>query len=272
MTDTMNSVTHELLTKLRVISKIKEGQKLDTANGLNIYTDGWINWLMRKWNRDTKDESVRYLRELYISIGQSIDPIIKTALMSPHTRRKQNAIYILVSAAKEIRASVKGLDALARTYSAFPTTIAALEGIVTDYIIVTYNAIITAIPIHVIPKDFKESVLYSGRVIIKGLRSKEDDELTISREIKQEMISREIKQETINQDVKQETTQHTGRYVAMGVPSELTLGLHPTNGLTTGLHPSPILTPITHINSSPDSNQNTANVDYDSDDSDSPAY
>ena len=61
----MNAIFHDLLCKLRIISKLKVNQKLDTTNGLNIYTEGWISWMYRKINRDNKDEGVRFLDELY---------------------------------------------------------------------------------------------------------------------------------------------------------------------------------------------------------------
>lgn len=181
MSTTMNDVMHELLNKLRIISKIREGQKLDTSNGLYIYTDSWFNLMLRKWYRDSKDEGVRYLRDLYKSFGQSVETVINESRTAKNETRKSQAIYVLINAATELRASIKGLDALSRTYTGFPTTVAALEGILRDYVIVTYSLLIEAIPSNRIPREFKESIMYAGQIIVKGQdpgNSKDSPKLT----------------------------------------------------------------------------------------------
>ena len=165
----MNDVMHELLNKLRIIGKIKEGQKLDTSNGgLHIYTDSWTAWALRKWNRENKDEGIRYLRDLYKSFGQSVETVINEAITGKNETRKSQAIYVLINAATELRASIRGLDALSKTYVGYPTTVAALEGILRDYVIVTYSLLVEAIPESRRPKEFKESIMYTGQIIIKG--------------------------------------------------------------------------------------------------------
>ena len=169
MSTTMNDVMHDLLNRLRIIGKIKEGQKLDTSNGsLYIYTETWANWFARKWYRESKDEGVRYLRDLYKSFGQSVETVINEVITCKNETRKSQAIYVLINAATELRASIKGLDSLSRTYVGFPTTVAALEGILRDYVIVTYSLLIEAIPELRQPKEFKESIMYAGQIILKG--------------------------------------------------------------------------------------------------------
>lgn len=164
----MNDVMHDLLNKLRIIGKIKEGQKLDTSNGLYIYTDSWSSWLVRKWYRESKDEGVRYLRDLYKSFGQSVETVINEVVTCKNETRKSQAIYVLINAATELRASIKGLDSLSKTYTGYPTTVAALEGILRDYVIVTYSLLIEAIPEARRPKEFKDTIMYAGQIIIKG--------------------------------------------------------------------------------------------------------
>lgn len=165
----MNEIMHRLLNELRVIGKIKEGQKLDTSNGtLYVYSDGWVSWFTRKWYRDSKDECVRHLRDLYRSFGQSVETIINEATTCTNDTRKSQAIYVIINAATELRASIKGLDSLSKTYMSYPTTVAALEGILRDYIIVTYSLLLEAIPENRIPKEFKEPITYAGHIIIKG--------------------------------------------------------------------------------------------------------
>ncbi len=164
----MNDVMHDLLNKLRVISKIKEGQKLDTSNGLNVYTDGWINWALRKWNRDNKDEGIRFLRDLYKALQQSVETVINESKHSQSESKKSMATYVLINAASELKASVRGLDSLCKTYANYPTTVAALDGVLKDYVIVTYSSLMEAIPKDKLTKELRESITYGGAVVYNG--------------------------------------------------------------------------------------------------------
>lgn len=168
MASTMNDIMHDLLNKLRIISKIKEGQKLDTANGLNVYTEGWMNWLLRKWNRDNKDEGIRYLRDLYKALQQSVETVINESKHSSSEAKKSVATYVLINAATELKASVKGLDNMCKTYANFPTTVASLDGILKDYVIVTYSSLMGAIPSDKLTEDLRESITYGGVVVYNG--------------------------------------------------------------------------------------------------------
>ena len=164
----MNDVMHGLLNKLRIISKIKEGQKLDTSNGLSVYDDGWFNWFLRKWNRDNKDEGIRFVLDLYKSLQQSIETIINESKVSHPESKKSMAIYVLINAASELKASIRGLDNLCKTYAKFPTAVAAIDGILKDYVIVTYSSLLEAIPADKLTKDLKESITYGGIIVYNG--------------------------------------------------------------------------------------------------------
>jgi len=164
----MNDVMHDLLNKLRIISKVRENQKLDTSNGLNVYTDGWVNWMLRKWNRDNKDEGIRFLRDQYKALQQSIETVINELKHSPSETKKAMATYVLINAATELKASVKGLDNLCKTYINYPTTVAALDGILKDYVIVTYSSLMEAIPNDKLTRDLRESITYNGSVVYNG--------------------------------------------------------------------------------------------------------
>jgi hypothetical protein len=177
MSNTIKDNVHSQLNKLRIISKIKEGQKLDTANGLHIYTDGWINWLSRKWYRDNKDEGIRFLLDLYKSFGQSVETIIneskltyKNANLSIITREYlySRQVYGMITAAVELKSSIKGIDCLTKTYAGFPATTASLEGIVRDYIVVIYSLLLDAIPDDKKPKDLLEDIIYDGQTVFRG--------------------------------------------------------------------------------------------------------
>lgn len=168
MTGAMTDVTHDLLNRLRVVSKIKEGQKLDISNGVNVYSDGWYSWFMRKWNRDNKDEGIRFLRDLYKAVQQSAETIINESKYSTSEAKKHMANYVINNIAVELRASIRGLENMHKTYAHYPTTTAAIDGILKDYVIVTYSSLLEAIPKDKIAKELKESITFMGIVVYRG--------------------------------------------------------------------------------------------------------
>ena len=164
----MNDVMHDLLNKLRIIGKVREGQKLDVANGLHVYSDSWLNWLMRKWNRDNKDEGVRCILDLYKALGQSVEVLINETKLAKNENKRVNNIYVMVNIASNIKNSIKGLDNLAKTYNNYPSTTSAIEGIVKDYVIVVYNSLIDNIPDEKKPKELSDQILFMGNTIFEG--------------------------------------------------------------------------------------------------------
>ena len=164
----MNDVMHDLLNKLRIIGKVREGQKLDVANGLHVYSDSWTNWLMRKWNRDNKDEGVRCILDLYKSLAQSVEVLINDTKSAKNDVKKANNIYVMINIASNIKNSIKGLDNLAKTYNNYPSTTSSIEGIVKDYVIVIYNSLIDNIPSEKMPRDLLEQILFMGNTIYEN--------------------------------------------------------------------------------------------------------
>jgi hypothetical protein len=164
----MNDVMHDLLNKLRIIGKVREGQKLDVANGLHVYSDSWINWIMRKWNRDNKDEGIRCILDLYKSLGQSVEVLINDTKTAKNDIKKSSNIYVMINIASNIKNSIKGLDNLAKTYNNYPSTTSAIEGIVKDYVIVIYNSLIDNIPKDKLLKELSDPILFMGNTIYEG--------------------------------------------------------------------------------------------------------
>ncbi len=142
---------HSLLNKLRIIATLQEGQKLDISNGMiSIYNDNFINWLYRKWNRDSKVETIKFITDLFKSLEQSV--IIYIDELS-NDNKKNNSILILIITAVEIQKSILGLNNLIKTYSNYQATIAHINGIKKDYIENLYKKIIENIPLEKMPKD-----------------------------------------------------------------------------------------------------------------------
>lgn len=175
MTSSMNDIMHDLLDKLRIISTIKEDQKLDTSNGrLNIYTEGWLSWIRRNWYGDSKDEGVRYIKDMYKAIQQYVETLIKEYNQTRDESKKSAIITVLINAASELKASIKGLDNLCKTYINFQRTTAELLGILKDYILVTYSSLLDVIPANKLPNDLLTSITYGG-IIVFSIKKEEID-------------------------------------------------------------------------------------------------
>jgi len=161
----MYGITYEHLNNLRIISKIRPGQRLDTTNGLTIYEDGIINWLFRKYYRDTKDETVYILQNLYKSIDQCSEQLISDIINIKDKNKLFKKITIAINLAENLKTSISGIENLSKTYSQYPKTVSVLEGIIYDIAIITYTQLIDNIPMDKLTKTLKENVLYNSNII-----------------------------------------------------------------------------------------------------------
>jgi len=171
----MNNIIHEYLNKLRIISKIKAGQRLDTTNGLSVYEEGWYNWLLRKYYHDNKDEGVRYLQDLYKAIDQSVEQLINDIYTIADENKKNKKIHVAINLAEKIRSSIIGIENLAKTYHYYPKIVATLEGIVQDFAVPTYLQLLDYIPKHKLTKDLIGDIQFNGVSLMPT--SITDDEL-----------------------------------------------------------------------------------------------
>lgn len=175
----MNAIIHDYLIKLRVISKIRRGQRLDTTRGLTVYKEGIIQWFYRKWCHDNKDETVRILLDLYRSIDQSVGQLIMEIKNKQNTKNtKTRKIQIATNLAMKIKTSITGIENLAKTYIHYPKITATLEGIVEDIAIATYKHLLTEIPKDKLPKTLKENIVYNGNILYPSINKVIIDENT----------------------------------------------------------------------------------------------
>jgi hypothetical protein len=98
-----------------------------------------------------------------------VETVINESKNSSSESKKSMAIYVLINAASELKASVRGLDNMCKTYNGYPTTVAALDGILKDYVIVTYSSLMEAIPPDKLTKSLRESITYGGVVVYNGI-------------------------------------------------------------------------------------------------------
>ena len=162
----MDDILHEFLNKLRIISKIKPGQRLSTIDDLNIYVEGYFQWLKRKYYYDGKDTTARVLLDLYRSIYQYTEQLINEITNTKSENIKQQKITTAINLAEKISTSIKGLENLTKTYNNYPKTRSAIEGIVCDYAIVIFKLLMKNIPVH--NRKLSCDIKYMGDVIYIG--------------------------------------------------------------------------------------------------------
>lgn len=162
---------HEHLNKLRIISKIRASQRLDTTNGLTVYEESIYNWFLRKYYHDNKDEGTRYLQDLYRSIDQSVEQLTNDIRRMKDENKKIRKIHIAINLAEKIKLSVYGVENLAKTYAPYPKTTATLEGVIQDFAVVTYTQLLEVIPKERISKLLKENITYNGIILYLGMNS-----------------------------------------------------------------------------------------------------
>ena len=157
----MDSIAHEYLTKLRIISKIPENGQLDTTNNdLNIYSPTLLSWLWRKFQGDGKTNSVKYLLDLYKKINLFTDQLIIDIINEKSETKKRKNMILLVSITEKLKESLKGINHLSGTYKDFPKIVSMIECIEQDIIIPQYNYILNKIPENYHTKILKRKCMY----------------------------------------------------------------------------------------------------------------
>jgi len=139
----MNNLIHTYLNQLRVISLFKEGDKGKIENGfLTIDNKSWVSWIKRQkwlypWSLDinSKEETVKYLQNFYVSISQSIDQILIELNFNQNNQSSKNDKLLLISVSllDNIISSISGLQNLSNTYKNYPRQYAEIKGIIDDY-------------------------------------------------------------------------------------------------------------------------------------------
>jgi hypothetical protein len=143
----MENMMHTYLIKLRVISKIPEHGRLDTThNDLNIYYGGLVCWVFRKMYGDNKENSTKYLMDLYKEINSFTDQLMYNVSMETNEILKKKKIYMLISLAEKLKTSLNGIRNLIGTYKNYLKIISLLENLEQDIIIPQYRLLLKFIP------------------------------------------------------------------------------------------------------------------------------
>jgi hypothetical protein len=143
----MDSILHQYLTKLRIISKIPEHGKLDTTqNDINIYYGTIMNWMWRKINGDSKNCTSKCLSALYREINAFSDQLMYNIATERNTIYKNKKITMLVSLTEKIKESLVGIRNLIGTYKDYLKVVSMLECLEQDIIIPQYHLLKKFIP------------------------------------------------------------------------------------------------------------------------------
>jgi hypothetical protein len=143
----MESILHNYLTKLRIISKIPENGKLDTTqNDLNIYYNNVVNWCWRKFSGDSKDCTTKYLMSIYREINAFSDQLMCNINTEQNVVQKNKKITMLVSLTEKIKESLSGIRNLIGTYQSYLKVVSLLECLEQDIILPQYYLLKKFIP------------------------------------------------------------------------------------------------------------------------------
>lgn len=172
-------ILNDKIVYLSIISKIKEKQKLGVyINDIKIYSDSWSDWISRKWYRQTKEDTIMFLKELYNTISQSVHLIISDINekdMSNET--KISLINILINLVDTLRLSITGLENLSKTYAESLKTVANIENLVRETVMPLYKKIIKAIPDEYHKDDMLNNIIFMDKVIYYGTRNAENHQI-----------------------------------------------------------------------------------------------
>lgn len=143
----MENILHLYLCKLRIISKIPVGGKLNiTQNDLNIYYGGLFGWLFRKAYGDNKDNAAKYLVDLYREINSFSEQLMYNIEIENSEVRKRKKIAMLVSITEKLKESLTGVRNLIGTYKSYLKIVSLLECLEQDVIIPQYRILLKFIP------------------------------------------------------------------------------------------------------------------------------
>jgi hypothetical protein len=112
----MDDSEDHLLTSLKVISMIKEGQKVCVRNGhltLEIQSTGLVASMRRWLNKDSRTATINYIKS-----------VINNSIVMSKTHRNQDSVEKLVIGMNE---SLTGINSLIVTYAEDATVAATLQ-------------------------------------------------------------------------------------------------------------------------------------------------
>ena len=123
----MNKDIDSILLDLKIISQIKENDKLVTSKELLEIDNSYFQSIKRYWNNDNRISSIEYIKN---TVNRTLE-FTDTTLNDTHTENKnifiENNSHILQRFLVEMTNAIKGLDNLKLTYNTDITVISAID-------------------------------------------------------------------------------------------------------------------------------------------------
>lgn len=163
----MSEIIDVYIKKLCIIEQLHEYHKLNTIDTFEIYKPSPIAWVQRKWYRDSKEQTMSTLTDLFTNINTTVSCLryscIEPSSMDTPNRftsnedipngaweldhvRYDNSKQIknekLVTLATCLVGSLAGLANLSKTYFMCPTTTGRITSIVRTGLVPSYRILL----------------------------------------------------------------------------------------------------------------------------------
>jgi hypothetical protein len=103
---------------LRLLSDIKEGEKLMVVDGRCITVDQrYVQMVRRYWTSDSRERTLRFINHLIIAAKKYCDEAVEKVKVCKNNQIKQDNLEKLINIQSLLRSSTTGLGRMATTYA-----------------------------------------------------------------------------------------------------------------------------------------------------------
>lgn len=126
---------YQIISNLKIIGKIPEGGRLSIVySEINIYEDGLLSWLARKYYGDSKERCCSFLHKFFRDLAGFVDAYIREIESEQTQKLKERKINLLASLRDNLKDSVSGIENLIQTYKDYLKVVSSLELVRNDLI------------------------------------------------------------------------------------------------------------------------------------------
>lgn len=123
----MNKDIDSILLDLKIISQIKENDKLVTSKDLLEIDNSYFQSIKRYWNNDNRFSSIEYIKDTVNRTLDFTDTTLNNTNITENNIFMENNSHILQRFLVEMTNAIKGLDNLKLTYNTDITITSAID-------------------------------------------------------------------------------------------------------------------------------------------------
>lgn len=124
-----SSIYKETITRLKFISKIQEGEKINTKHYLAIVNNDWLNSVLRTfYNFESRNHTVQFVNDTINTAFQLLDQM-KVSLKI-EDKINIDEMNIMTNMFKDLTNSIVGIHNLKKTYKTDKIIVCQLETII----------------------------------------------------------------------------------------------------------------------------------------------